>query len=39
MTSAYDQKTIRTDADGSGSGRAGKGVLDVYLAIRFGAKL
>ena len=39
MTSVYAQKNIRTDADGSGSGRAGKGILDVYLAFRFGAKL
>ena len=39
MTSAYAQRTIRTDADGSGSGRAGKEILDVYLAFRFGAKL
>ena len=38
MTSAYAQKTIRTDADGRGSGRAGKGILDVYLAFRFGRK-
>ena len=38
-TYAYAQKTIRTDANGRGSGRAGKGILDVYLAFRFGAKL
>ena len=41
MTSAYAQKTIRTDADGSGKklSRVGKGILDVYLAFCFGAKL
>ena len=41
MTSAYAQKTIRTDADGSGKklSRVVKGILGVYLAFRFGAKL
>ena len=41
MTSAYARKTIRTDVEGSGKklSRVGRGMLDVYLAFHFGAKL
>ena len=41
MTLAHARKTIRTDAEGRGKkfGRLGKGMLDVYLGFRSGARL
>ena len=41
MTLAHARKTIRTDAEGRGKkfGRVGKGMLDVYLGFRSGARL
>lgn len=41
MTSVHARKTIRTDAEGRSKklSRVGKGMLEVYLAFRFGAKV